>query len=431
MKREKLKDIVKDSASIEVWEEFEKGYTFVLKEGKEFLEKNLGETQIAIRYLSEKGKAGLYYVNSLSKGVLEHALERARALSFFGKESVFPEKAENYPSIKAPHCKLPTFNEVKKFVEEVKDLVLSQKGINKIEKLSVKVSEVELNLVRKELELSWRQPNISFFISVVAREAEGEATAYEWWQGCDFPVEELIERSVLACKKALALCRAKKGRSQKLAILFPPHAGIELLQVLEFSFLGEEVVKGRSFLKDKLGKKVFSEEVTLIDDGLKPGLPETRPFDDEGAPQRTKVLLEKGVVKGFLWDTYWAKKAGETSTGNARRTSISSHPSVSSTNFFIKEGNFSKEDLIKGYPLVFEVIEILGAHTADPISGTFSVGLSGILYRDGEEVDYYKEAGFSGNIFEIFKNISKVGLDLKFYGEYGSPSLLVEDMEIG
>ncbi|NPA39890.1 MAG: TldD/PmbA family protein [Thermodesulfobacteria bacterium] len=431
MEKEVLREVVRGTNLVEVWGEFERGYTFVLKEGCEFLEKNSGEVQLAIRYLSDKGKAGLYYVNGFSKELLDQALERARALSFFGKESVFPEKTDQYPSIEPPSLKLPEVKDIKEWVEKIKDAVLSQKGITKIDKLSIKVSEVELNLLRGDLELSWRQPYFSFVISVVAKERGNEATAYEWWQGAIFPLEEVLERSILACKKALALCRAKKGKSRKLAILFPPHAGIELLQVLEFSFLGEEVVKGRSFLKDKLGKKFFSEEVTIIDDGLKQGLPETRPFDDEGVPQTTKVLLEKGEVKSFLWDSYWGKKAGEASTGNARRGSISSHPSVSSTNLFIKEGSYDKTELIKEYPLVFEVIEILGAHTADPISGTFSVGLSGILYENGEEADYYKEAGFSGNIFDIFKRVSKVGSDLKFYGEYGSPSLLVEDMEIG
>ena len=165
-------------------------------------------------------------------------------------------------------------------------------------------------------------------------------------------------------------------------------------------------------------------------------MPESRPFDDEGSAQNKKVLVEKGVVKSFLFDTYWKKEAEkkgfkEIKTGNSRRPDISSFPKISSTNFYIEKGDLEKEKLIKLENEIFEVLEILGAHTANPISGDFSLGVSGIYYKNGEPVDYFCEMALSGNLFELFKNIVEIGSDLTFYGSTGSPSLLIEKMDLG
>jgi Predicted Zn-dependent proteases and their inactivated homologs len=283
--------------------------------------------------------------------------------------------------------------------------------------------------------LFWESPFYSFIISVVAKNNK-EAEAYEWYEGVEFNYQTLLERIELACQKAIALSKTKKGKNLKIPILFPPFLAVNLLELLEFSFLGDEVLKGRSFLKDKLEKEVFNEKITLFDDGINPSLPESRPFDDEGVAQNKKILIEKGIVKTFLFDTYWkgeAEKRGfkEIKAGNSRRPDFSSFPKISSTNLYLKNGEVSKEDLIRAEKEVFEVLELLGGHIANPISGDFSFGVSGIYYKEGEVLDYFCEMALSGNIFELFKNVLELGSDLTFYGSIGSPSLLVEKMDLG
>ena len=422
---------------LEFWIEIEEGIEIEKRDRKKFLEEKYFDQSVSVRYLNEKGKAGLSYATSLDLSKIEEAALKAKVLSDYGVPSFFPEKSENYPEIFSVAPINVSLEELNEKLNELEEKAFSfDSSISRVEKIKISCGKIKYILVRNEIELIWEKPFCDFIISVVAKNKDKEASSYEWYEGLEFNYEELLKRVKLACKKALALSKAKKGKGLKIPILIPPFIAVEILDLLEFSFLGDEVLKGRSYLKDKLEEKIFNEKITLFDDGINPFLPESRPFDDEGSAQNKKVLVEKGVVKSFLFDTYWKKEAEkkgfkEIKTGNSRRPNISSFPKISSTNFYIEKGSLEKEKLIKLENEIFEVLEILGAHTANPISGDFSLGVSGIYYKNGEPVDYFCEMALSGNLFELFKNIVEIGSDLTFYGSTGSPSLLIEKMDLG
>lgn len=433
---DKIREISKKEP-VEFFVEIEEGLELEKRDGKFFLEEKYVDQSISVRYLNKEGRAGLSYATHLDSLEVEGAVLKAKLLSEYGVFSIFPEIEKNYPEVITQQLNNISLGILRERLDELEERAFSfDSSISRVEKIKLSTGKIKYTLVRKGLELNYEKPFCSFLISVIAKGKDKEASSYEWYNGVEFNYKELIKRVENACKKAVALSKTKKGKNLKTLVLFPPFVAVELLDLLEFSFLGDEVLKGRSYLKDKLNKKYFNEKITLFDDGISSELPESRPFDDEGVAQNRKVLVEKGVIKSFLFDTYWkaeAEKKGMKGfkAGNSRRPDFSSFPKISSTNFYLEKGLLEKEKLINSEKEVFEVLEVLGAHTANPISGDFSFGVSGIYYKNGEPADFFCEMALSGNLFELFKNVVEIGSDLTFYGSLGSPSLLVDKMDLG
>jgi PmbA protein len=132
-------------------------------------------------------------------------------------------------------------------------------------------------------------------------------------------------------------------------------------------------------------------------------------------------------LEGFLFDHYWGKKSGLGSTGNARRAGFKTPPGVSPTNLFLSPGTEDPQTLRQGK--VFEVIEVLGMHTANPVSGDFSVGVSGLWYQ-GASPNPVSGMALAGNVFDLFRRIEALGADLVFYGSLGAPTLLISEMDL-
>lgn len=442
LSKEKLIDflknlIEKEDHYLEFWLEIERGIKVEKREHKIFKKESFEDYSLTIRYFDSKEKCGLSFTTSLEFSVIKEAYQKAKNLATYGITNKFPEGDFNYPELKPLPFKKLEFSEIIDLLEEAENKALKfHPSISQVERCNFEATQVEYLLLAKNRELFWERPSYTFSISVVAEGKEKKASSFEWNTTVELENLEIFERTKLACQKALALSKTKKGKSLKVGVILPPFVAINFLEVLSFSFLGDEVLKGRSFLKDKLGQKVFSEKVTLYDDGINPSLFESRPFDDEGVPQNKKVLVEKGVIKQFLFNTYWgevAKNQGleKVSLGNARRETIDSLPKIAPTNFYLERGESSPEDLLKREKEVLEILETLGTHTINPISGDFSLGISGIYYLKGEPLDYFCEVALSGNLWELFSKIVEVGKDLKFYGNIGSPTLLIEKLDLG
>jgi len=150
------------------------------------------------------------------------------------------------------------------------------------------------------------------------------------------------------------------------------------------------------------------------------------PFDGEGVPSKGNILVEKGYFNGFLYDSYYGNKFGKVSTGNGVRTGLKEAPKCAPRGFFVKEGiSDLKTAAIDGVV----IDELMGTHTANPITGDFSLGAIGYLCKNNQTIPF-KGVIFSGNIFELLRNVKSVGTDLRFYGTFGSPSLYVQGLKI-
>ncbi|BAU22683.1 hypothetical protein THC_0285 [Caldimicrobium thiodismutans] len=427
---EYLRELTEKERALEFYLLQEKGISYEWRDTRPFLEKTFDERTLAVRYLNSQGLCGISYTLDLSREGIKAAIERSKSLSRAGLPSVYPSFSEEYPLIeRRPYFELSK-ESILEILEEERKILLEDKAIRRIEREAFSCGEEEIFLIREGRVFSFSVPLYSFLISVVADSGMKSASAYTYQSAISFDNLDILKLSQDAKRRAKALSLAEKGVSLKARVLFPPLASLDLLSLLSFSLKGDEVIKGRSFLKDKIGKKIFSEELSVIDDGLNPSLPETRPFDDEGLPQKRKILIKEGVVEGFIWDAFYGEKTGFSSTGNARRPDPSSPPKVDFTNLYIEKGSKSPSELLNSSGFVFEVLEILGAHTADPISGDFSFGVSGILWEKGEPVKYLCEMGLSGNIFELFRDL-EIGNDLTFFGDTGAPSLFFPSMDLG
>lgn len=415
---------------LEFYLERESGILYKCRDGLPFLEEAYDETSLTVRYLNTKGLSGITYTLSLDREGIKEAIERAKALSEYGRPTLFPPLLEEYPPLIPPSPTPMSQKEVMELLERGRKVCHYFKEIKRWEVESFSQVEREINLIREGKLLTWKCPEYDLFVSLVADSGAKQGTGYAYMEATSLAKINPEEIYLRASEKAIALSRGAKRASLKCAILFPPELALELLSLLSFSLKGDEVIKGRSYLKDKLSKKVFSEKITIIDDGLHTELPESRPFDDEGVAQKKTLLIREGVVESFIWDTYYGKLAETPSTGNSRRGDPSSPPGVDFTNLYLLPGTLSKEELLLSGGLVFEVLEVLGAHTADPISGEFSFGVSGILYEKGTPVDYLSEMALSGNIFEILREV-ELGSDLTFFGSLGAPSILLPPLPLG
>ena len=206
------------------------------------------------------------------------------------------------------------------------------------------------------------------------------------------------------------------------------YAATGLLQTFITAFDGENVARGRSILKDKIGTEIVNPSLSIIDNPLlEKGMNTTR-CDGEGSVSETTELIKDGVLNSFIYDIYTANKEGVKTTSNGYRGSYLSTPMISPSNLEFKFDEMKDLSEIKKGVLTTSV---LGAHTANPISGDFSVEANNAFkIENGEITEPINKAMISGNIFEIMKQVEGLKSEIKQYGSFILPKLLVHDLRV-
>ncbi|MBF0506694.1 MAG: TldD/PmbA family protein [Nitrospirae bacterium] len=311
----------------------------------------------------------------------------------------------------------------------------ADRRIRKIRKAAGSFGTSDTRIVNsKGVDACYSASGCSAHITVIAE--EGSESQMGWdYEGSRFLDDVKFGRvGANAAKRALQLLGAKKIAPLKGSILLDSSVASEFLGIFASALSSESVQKGKSMLAGKKEEQVLSPLLNIIDNGLLDGKLGSKPFDGEGVPTRSKTLIEGGVLKGFLYNTYTARKEGVGSTGNASRGGASGLPGVGPTNLYVEPSspenakNFGKllETVVKG----IYVTETMGMHTANPVSGEFSVGISGLWIENGAVRYPVKEAVISGNVLDLFRQVIMVGDDLRFYGNIGVASLLIEAIDI-
>ncbi|MFZ3207314.1 MAG: metallopeptidase TldD-related protein, partial [Geobacteraceae bacterium] len=226
------------------------------------------------------------------------------------------------------------------------------------------------------------------------------------------------------------LLGAGKIATMRCPAVLDNYVATEMLEVLAPSFLAESVYKGKSLLADRMGERLFASGLNIRDDGALAGGMATAPFDGEGAPQSNTLLVADGVLQGYLYDTFYACKMGGNSTGNAGRGGVKSPPRLAVSNFFIENGKVSPEALFAGIGRGVMITEVMGMHTANPISGDFSVGAAGFLIENGVLTAPIKGIAIAGNILELFGSVEQAANDLRFFGAVGAPSIRIAALDV-
>jgi PmbA protein len=235
-----------------------------------------------------------------------------------------------------------------------------------------------------------------------------------------------------AAKFAVSALKTKRIETKNRRLILTQFALQELLSyTLINAIKADSVQRDQSPFKDKIGTQVASENITIYDDGLFEGGLRTGIFDGEGSPQQKTTIVEKGVLRNFLYDNYAAKKEGKESTGNASRAGYLSTPSIDVTNFHILPGDKTPEQMISEVDDGLIVYFLQGAHSSNPVSGEFSVVATPAWeIRKGEIVNSTRGVMLAGNIFGVLKNVNAVAANDRKMGSLISPWLLVENVRV-
>jgi PmbA protein len=235
-----------------------------------------------------------------------------------------------------------------------------------------------------------------------------------------------------AARLAVAALKTKRIKTETTKLILTQFALQELLYfTLINAVKADNVQRNQSPFKGKTGGKVASENVTIHDDGLLPGGLRTWAFDGEGTPHQKTTLIEKGVLRNFLYDNYAAKKEGKESTGNASRAGYLSTPNIEATNFHITPGNKTPDQLMSEVDNGLIIYYLQGAHSSNPVSGDFSVvATPAWKIRKGEITHATRGVMLAGNIFEVLKNVSILANNERQMGQLVAPWILVENVRV-
>ena len=233
----------------------------------------------------------------------------------------------------------------------------------------------------------------------------------------------------VAAQRTLRRLGARKVKTAHVPVVFDPMVATSILEHIFEGINGDSVYRGASFLAGKLGEKIAGDNVNVIDDGTIPGGFGTSPFDGEGVPTRRTLVIENGVLKSYLLNTYTAKKLGLQTTGNAAR-GLAGTPGIGPGNYFLQPGAKTPKELIAGITEGLYVTEFLG-HGANLVTGDYSRGASGLWISGGELTYPVEEITVAGNLKEMFFNISEIANDLEFRGAMASPTIRVDGLIVG
>ncbi len=297
----------------------------------------------------------------------------------------------------------------------------------------------------------------SFFSSIIVNSNGVEASETGTAVGCsmetiardgaevtpvcyDFNTERIfnidpLSVGVEAARQAISSLGSKKMGSGTFPVIFTQAAFRSLLYYTVInSVKADYVQRERSAFKDKIGEQVASELVTVYDDGLLDGGLLTGKFDDEGVPSQKTLIIEKGVLKNFLYDNYTANKVGVESTGNASRSGVvayASTPVLEASNFVFKKGNKTQEELIAEIEDGLIVYGVQGAHSSNPESGEFSVVATPVWKIEGGEVAYaVRDVMLTGIFYDVLWNVSSLGSNVRKLGQLVAPWITVENVKI-
>lgn len=242
-----------------------------------------------------------------------------------------------------------------------------------------------------------------------------------WW---DYAIhfKELLnteEIAKIAINRTTRMIGAKKIHTQNVPVVFEPTMTSRLLSFLSGCVSGAAIYLNQSFLVGKINTKVADEKINIIDNGLIPRLPGSRPFDSEGVPTKITPIIESGVLVNYLLDTYSAKKL------NMKSNSHAGGP----TNFYLMPGNYTPDDIIKSVNKGLLLTSTIGQGTV-PTTGDISTGAFGLWIENGEIAYPVSEITISGNLSKILNDVEMIGNDIDYKHQITGPTIKVKEMTI-
>ncbi len=278
---------------------------------------------------------------------------------------------------------------------------------------------------------SFKSSGCSLGVSVVAEKGDQKKTGGEYSSRRFFsdltPADQIAAK---AARKAYEMLDPKMVKTQKAAVIFDPDVAGSLLRGVIAALNGERVLQGASFLASYMGKQFASPLLTIIDDGTRERSLGASPFDGEGVPTQKRVLVDKGVVNGFLYNTIAARRAGTVSTGNAARNGYTSLPGIGTHHLSLEKGSHTRPEIIAATEKGLLLNGVTG-YGIDAVSGNFSGGASGFWIEKGEILYPVDGLTIAGSGEAILNGIDMMGNDIDMDRSFAAPTFRIAEMQIG
>jgi PmbA protein len=384
-------------------------------------------------------KLGFSYTSDFSEKGLDAFIKRTVQISLVAD----PEPWNGLPDFEKGELKeLDLFdpsiagipNEKKiEIARQTEKIALSyDKRITKTDGSSFSDSETEVIISNSRgVSYASKSSQVHFWIGVIAGEGGDMQSGY--WGSAKRHAKDLAtveDVAKTAAKRAVEKLGPKPVETQKAPVVFDWDAAPAFWGGIIWAMNGDSVFKRTTFLAEHLGRPIASDLLTVVDNPTMPRHVASLAFDGEGNITRENVLIEKGILKLFIYDSLTAKKAGVKVSTMAQRFGYKSRPMARFLNLIVRNGDTDREKLIAGVKNGLYVTGLRGAGT-NPISGTYSCGASGFWIRDGEIAFPVDGITIGGNTLEMLKNIEAVANDLELRGNLNSPSFKISEVTVG
>ncbi len=398
--------------------------------------KEAEEAGLGLRVINQ-GRLGFVFTSDLSDEAVKQVVEDAISISHYTEadpHNCLPSGKYEYPVLEVYDLAIPAASleakiEIAREVEKVARA--SDPRIKIIERAGYEDSEfINVIMNTNGVYASGRGNFCGLYVFLVAEE-DGDAQngfsvmVKKKYKDLDsgFTGEE-------AARNAVRALHARSISSAHLPCVMEPYVSTRFLSLLAQMADAGMVQKGKSLFAGKLEQSVAAPVVNLVDDATWKGGIGSFSFDGEGVPARRNAIIQDGILTDYLYDCYSASKAGVEPSGNGQRGSFRSLPAVGTSNFILQAGSLEPQKLYADIEKGLYVTEVMGMHTANPISGDFSVGAAGIMIENGKLTYPVRGATIAGNLGEFFLDIESLGSDLRFFGGRAAPSIRLKSLSI-
>jgi PmbA protein len=391
------------------------------------------------------GRVGFAYTSDLSEGGLDSILELARANAAHatadeavgvaeGWDGSGPEEVpglvdEAQPSV-SPDDKASFAVELDSLTRAV------DPRIRTVEEAVYADSDTQIAIATSTgIKGSYRRTDAWCYAIAIATDGDDTQIGFDFDLGRGIAELDAAALAESAAHRALSVLGASKIASARMPVVLDPYTAGQFLGVIGGALTGEAVQKGKSLFAGKEGQKVAADKLSLVDDGRALGAPGSAPWDAEGVATRRTEVIREGTLTGFLYDLTSARRARTGSTGNASRAGFKSAPYPAPSNLAFEPTGETLQDIRSRADRALLVRDLHGVHSgANPISGDFSVGATGILLERGDEAQPVKEVTVAAPMLDILARIEAVGDDrrwLPFGGSLGGATTFVAEMTVG
>jgi len=384
-----------------------------------------------------KGKMAFSHCNDFSDAALDNAIRSAITFAKTttpDENNVLPEEKEisAVADIYDPKISQVPMEQKIAMAKEIEKLAMKDARITKSAGSGFYENEGEIILANSYgLVKSYNASSCTWGVSVVAEKGDQKSSGGEYCSRRFFddlkPADEIARK---AAKDAYEMLDPRMVKTQKATVIFDPDVAFAILGGILAAIDGERVLQGASFLAKMMNQKIACELLTLIDDGIKPRGLGSKPFDGEGVPTQKQIIVDRGVLKGFLYNTIVAKRAGVKSTGNAARGGFTSLPGIGAHNFYMAAGEIPPEEIIKTTKTGLLLKSVTG-YGINPVNGNFSGGAEGFWIENGKIAFPVKGLTIAATAEEMLNGIDMVGNDLDLNRNFTSPTFRIKEMQIG